>query len=275
MTRAPASSCPRLLDRARVAHAGRAFTLVELLMVVAIIAVILGVLLPALSGTIASARSFKCQMALRSVAFDFSVFADDQLHGPRGNDELDLPRNSFRLETFQNAQYGLAEFWAYGTLPSVRLPDAQGRDPMRCAAQTGDLVLRRNVPCSQGGVGPPENVSFAFNMRLHVSERRALAGATAGVVLTPKILEGSGVAAPSQIPLLWDVDGSEAARRGASPVYSAPTLASQLIFTGDQYWFPGKRHAGAMNVAFVDGRVDSSKAPLSEHDWAWDFDPAQ
>jgi prepilin-type N-terminal cleavage/methylation domain-containing protein/prepilin-type processing-associated H-X9-DG protein len=254
---------------------GSAFTLVELLMVIAIIAVIAGVLLPALSGTMASARSFKCQMALRSVAFDFTVFADDQLHGQRGNDELELPRNSFRLETFQNAQYGLSEFWAYDTQQLVRLPDAQGRDPMRCAAQKGDLVLRRNVPCSQGGVGPPENVSFGFNMRLHISERRAFAGATPGVVLTSKILEGAPDASPSQIPLLWDIDGAEAGRRGLPPVFSAPARSSQWLFVGDQYWFPGKRHAGKLNVAFVDGRVDASNSPLTQPGWAWDFDPGQ
>lgn len=262
-------------SRRRAQPRGNGFTLLELLMVVAIIAVLAGVLIPALSGTIASARSFKCQMSLRSVAFDFSVFADDQLHGSRGNDELDLPRNSFRLETFQNAQYGLEEFWSYGSLVTVRLPDARGRDPMRCAAQSGDLVIRRNAPCTSGGVNPPENISYGFNMRLHLSERRALAGATPGVVLTSKILEGSAGAAPSQIPLVWDVDGAEAQRRGVIPVFSAPARSSQMLFVNDQYWFPGRRHSASVNVAFIDGRVDSSKAPLSQNNWAWDFDPAQ
>lgn len=258
----------------RAPRAGhRAFTLTELLIVFAIIALLMGVLIPALSATLASARSFKCQMGLRSVAFDFTVFADDQLHGDRGTDTRDLPRGRFRIDTFQNAQYGLQEFWSYGNVASVRLPDAQGRDPMRCAAVKGDIVLRRNIPCSQGGVSPPQNVSFGFNMRLHVSERQALAGSAPGVQLTSAILAGTQEAPPSMIPLTWDVDGALAQSRGLPPVYSAPARSSTLLFVGDQYWFPASRHAGAMNVAFVDGRVEATKSPLARNHWAWDFEP--
>ncbi len=63
-----------------------AFTLVELLMVVSIIGLLIGILTPAISGAMVRARSFKCQMAQRSVAFDFQIFADLQLHGDRGDD---------------------------------------------------------------------------------------------------------------------------------------------------------------------------------------------
>lgn len=254
-------------------QSSRAFTLTELLIVLAIIALLLGLLLPTLSSTVASARAFKCRMSLRSVAFDFSVFADDQLHGDRGDDSRDLPAGKFRLETFQNAQYGLAEFWSYGILSSVKLPDASGRDPMRCAAVKGDLVLRRNVPCSEGGVSPPQNVSFGFNMRLHVSERQALAGAAPGVLLSSSILSGSADSSPSSIPLAWDVDGQAAALRGVSPVFSAPARSSQFLFANDQYWFPGARHSGSVNVTFIDGHVESSRQPLMQNTWAWDFEP--
>lgn len=249
------------------------FTLVELLLVVAILALLLGVLLPALSRTIGSARQFKCQMSLRSVAFDFTVFADDQLHGPRGLDETELPRGKFRLETFQNSQYGIGEFWNYGNVSTVSLPDAQGRDPMRCASVKGDLLLRRNVPCSQGGVSPSQNVSYTFNMRLTISERQALAGQAPGVLLSSKIMDGSWGSTPGVIPLVWDVDGAVAGQRGFTPVYSAPARSSTMIFLGNRYWFPGMRHNGAMNTAFVDGHVASSARPLDERLWAWEFEP--
>lgn len=270
-------SCPLKVEnpsrRVRPAPS-RAFTLTELLIVMAIIVLLLGLLLPTLSSTLSSARAFKCKMSLRSVAFDFSVFADDQLHGDRGFDSRDLPAGRFRLETFQNSQYGLVEFWNHGILSSVKLHDNNGRDPMRCAAVKGDVVLRRNVPCSEGGVSPPQNVSYGFNMRLHVSERQALAGAVAGVQLSSSILSGSATASPAAIPLAWDVDGHAASLRGVSPVFSAPTRSSQFLFANDQYWFPSSRHSGSVNVTFIDGHVETSREPAKQNTWAWDFEPA-
>ena len=255
----------------RDARAG--FTIVELMIVIAIIALLLGLLLPVLSNTMGAARSIKCQMGLRSVSFDFSVFADDQLHGNRGNDVINLPKNHFLIETFQDSQYGIAEFWAYGSQQTVLMPDAQGHDPMRCPTVKGTLQLRKNVPCSQGGVAPWQYVSYGFNMRLEVSDKLAAEGLPSYIQLTSNILLGGPGAAPNAIPLAWDVDGLQAAKIGSVPVYSAPSLGSTLLFANNRFWYPGLRHNGALNIAFIDGRVDSTRSPLSMHDCAWGYDP--
>src|SRR5438034_10167445 len=115
------------------ALAGRAFTIVEILVSISIVAVLLAILLPALHSSMAAARGFRCQVSLRSIAFVFQVFADDQLHGDRGTDPQDL-RNTrrFRLETFQESQYGLDEFWRRGSAAAHTPPDAEKNDPMRC-----------------------------------------------------------------------------------------------------------------------------------------------
>ena len=63
----------------------RAFTLLELLVVIALISVLVTLLAPALSSTLGSARGFRCQMSLRQIAFDFSLFADEQFKMERGN----------------------------------------------------------------------------------------------------------------------------------------------------------------------------------------------
>jgi len=56
---------------------GRAFTLIELLVVIGIIAVLASLLLPALSGARARARSLSCLSHLRQWAVGFTLYAQD------------------------------------------------------------------------------------------------------------------------------------------------------------------------------------------------------
>ncbi len=251
------------------ADPGRGFTLVELLVVISIVALLVGLLVGALTHAMRASRSFKCSMALRTVAFDFQIFADDNVHGDRGNDTRELAEGHFKLRTFQESQYGIDEFWRYGAQAmSASLPTPEGDNPMRCAEVRGPLVVRRDTPCDQGALDPPGSVSFAFNSRLHrveiIRNRRPMA---LEVDLTSAI-RGHG-----DVPLLWDSDGAQAAANGVVPVFSAPSLDSAGVYAGDRFWFPSLRHAGQMNVAFVDGRVERTKNPLGSNGWRWGYQP--
>ena len=252
----------------RWARGGRAFTLIELMISIAIVGVLLAILLPALGYTVRAARGFRCQMSLRSVAFDFSVFADDQLHGDRGDDPAAVGARRFRLETFQESQYGVDEFWRYnGTTHSV--PDAEKNDPMRCPAVSGQVTLTNNTACSQGAVSPARYVSFGFNMRLHRPEGRAPNGQP---ILFPVSLTGA-IMEHGRVPLAWDVDGLVAEQRGMTPVFSAPPLSTSGPYASGQYWFAGLRHNGVANFAFIDGSVTASSHPLEEKSWDWAYQP--
>lgn len=259
----------------RMAVVQRGFTLIEILVVIAILATLLSLLLPAARGTIASARSFRCQMAQRGVAFDFANFADEQLHPNRGHDQSIRGGKSFRLETFVEFEYSVDEFWAWGPDETYTLPDPKGSDPLRCPEVKGNVVLSQGMPCSEGAIGPARNISFGFNERLRRSERQLAAGGSQWVILSSRILEGYGLAAPSQIPLSWDVDGSAAAQVNANPLFSAPSLDSPQMYANNRYWYPGLRHNRGMNVSFVDGHVASTRAPLRETNWAWGFEPVR
>ncbi len=262
--------------------AAHAFTLVELLITIAILAILISLLLPAARSAVGAARGFKCQMSQRSVAFDFGLFADESLHPYRGDDETPpnpsmpiVPKGQFRLETFIESQYGLDEFWAdtYGQAATAKLPDANGRDPMRCAEVKGEITLTRAVPCTQGAVSPPKSISYGFNERLQRSEARFAMGDPRALGLSRAVLERQGVSM-ERVPLLWDVDGAVAAQRNLVPLFSAPAVGSSTLYAGDQHWFPAMRHNGTMSVSFIDGHVATTRKPLAEP-WAWDFDPAK
>lgn len=243
-----------------------AFSIIELLVVIGVIVIVAGLLLPALSRSMGMARQFKCQVALRSIGFDFGVFADDTLHGDRGHDENLSPR--FKLETFQESEYGIDEFWRWGEgVDSKSLPDASKNDPMRCAAVDGYITLRRGVPCRNGAITPASRVSFTFNGRMDRVPRGS-GGRWMQTTLT------SSTALEPMVPLAWDVDGVEAERRGVSPVFSAPGLdARSGPFANDAMWFPAYRHGGVANVLFTDQHVESSGDLTAEEGWRWDYLP--
>jgi prepilin-type N-terminal cleavage/methylation domain-containing protein/prepilin-type processing-associated H-X9-DG protein len=241
----------------------RAFTLMELLVTVAIVGILVALVLPLLSKTMGASRGFKCQQALRSVAYDFAVFSDDNLHGFRGDTE----GGAFTLENFVESQYSVHEFWAWPGEIRRDIPDGAGYDPMRCPDVKGPLTLRANIPCSAGAVAPTQNVSYGFNVRLRIAEVLNPTPRQVPLTLT------SGVTLPDSVPLVWDVDGSVAAAQGELPFFSGPSLDSPAVFAGDRYWFPGMRHVGSANFAFIDGHVQSSSRPLEEPTWDWGFSP--
>ncbi|MBK7404796.1 MAG: hypothetical protein IPJ41_09215 [Phycisphaerales bacterium] len=196
------------------------------------------------------------------------MFADATLHGDRGDDARDLG-DRFRLETFQESQYGIGEFWRWGETELHTLPDAEKNDPMRCVAVRGELTLRRGVACRSGAISPPEAVSYGFNGRLDTAPYRG-GNRWMRTSLTTQIVEEPGV------PLAWDVDGAQAKRNGVQPVFSAPKAdAKSGPFAGGLYWFPAMRHNGSVNVLFVDQHVDSTTRPLEESDWQWSFYPTR
>ena len=248
------------------ARPGRAFTLIELLVTMAIITILLSLLLPGVHAVRSRSRAYGCQVNLRSMSFDFNIFADSTLHGSRGDDA----GNTFRLETFQESQYRIDEFWNRpgGTFSGT----VRDLGVMACAEVSGEITLRSDTPCRSGAVQPAQNVSYGFNLQMDRPEV-LMDGfwTTRPVRLSDRILQEPR---SDRVPLLWDIDGAVASQRQVTPHYSAAPSEPGRPYSDGTMWFPSLRHGGRMQVAALDGSVRDTASPLSDpFGWRWDFQP--
>lgn len=243
----------------------RGFTLVELLVVISIMAMLIALLIPTLQRVAGKSRQFGCQMNLRSVAFDFSMFADRNLRPKWGDDKSNLSGNQFWLETFQESEYEIDEFWSRGE-PTFR-GEVSDLGVMACPEVRGQITMRNETACSEYAIQPARNISFAFNVRLWRPERK-LGGmwATPQVPLSDRILSTG-----REIPLLFDIDAQLAEEQMRLPFYSGPAVDPDAPYSSGSQWFPTTRHDGQMQVAFVGGSVKATMDAVSERNWAWDY----
>ncbi len=269
MTDRPSSTESHATDSPPACTVDRAhrygLTLIELLVVISIAALVTSILLPAVSSVRQQVKALKCSSNMKSIVFEFQLFADGAVEGGQGDSEA-LGRQRFRIDDFQEKLYAIDEFWDLGELGFAALGPGS---VMICPAGPASLTKYRGFPCGTEAVGPARNASLGFNMRL----RRPVVRLAGGSVLAPVAaahVRADIVNHPS-VPLVIDVDGAEAARRGISPFYLAPPVPEKNNpYADGRYWMPSRRHQSRTYVGFVGGHVIATKHPEREP-WDWDY----
>lgn len=239
------------------------FSLLEMLVVISIIAILIAILMPALSSCRRAGRNLKCASQLKQISFEFQMFADDFAVRSRG-DSSALGAKWFYIEDFQESLYRVDEFW---DVPGAsRATYEYSRELMICPE--GPTYLRRlaAAPCSGGAVFPRQNVSLAFNRRLF----RGLD--STGTFMIAKVMNGRILDHPN-VPLVLDVDASSLDPDSGQPYYAAPPVPEPDGYENGAYWFPSMRHNGRLNVAMIGGHVASVKEARVGAGIDWEFVP--
>jgi prepilin-type N-terminal cleavage/methylation domain-containing protein/prepilin-type processing-associated H-X9-DG protein len=261
----------------------RAFTLVELLVVIGIIAILISVLLPALSAAKRQANSVKCLASLRQIGDAFKLYAIDS----KGI----WPVAAYRLPDPQTtAQPWLA--WTDMIAPYIR-GSARGQTGSRLTL----TEIRRNSPLW----GCPEWAkAFDYNkLDGPLSATNVYTGYGMNY-LPPPWLESNKTAADNKkqaivtisIPdgtwtkyTVWGKRGSDRLLIADSDVefiYSPPSMSRASVlfqpydpanFGAPNFWVNGSRHlkpgarksvaltSKGMNALFVDGHATSVSVP--------------
>ncbi len=147
----------------------RAFTLIELFVVIAIIGVLIALLLPAVQKVREAANRIRCSNNLKQMALAFHMFHDSYRFFPTAGDGVDPVRAVSGSSPAQGADQTWG--WAYQILPYLeqenlwRQPDdaavkAVAVPLYTCPSRRGPTVFMVNV---SGSVGPRAQMDYAGN----------------------------------------------------------------------------------------------------------------
>ncbi len=236
----------------------RAFTLVELLVVIAVASVLLGVLIPIVDDVGASSRRMQGQTNLRTMgqaARSWTIDHDGRFPpGLLTGTESDSTSGDVRswdwwTRTDDDTFVRPGLLWEYTSDPDTVL---------QCPAFDGDA--------NWGGPRLPTGYNYNVVFVAAMSSSQGVEGVGCWDLLLPKttLADSGSRRKATQLTLAQcrrsgttALFGEGGYRLGANKFMRSPVQELELAYGGAQAY----RHGGRTNVAFIDGHVGSDRAP--------------
>ncbi|HPK54531.1 MAG TPA: hypothetical protein PK114_08695 [Smithellaceae bacterium] len=214
----------------------RYFSLVELLVIIAVIAVLAGMLLPALNAARSRARSTRCAANLKQVAAALFSYAGDW-------DRMMLSAAS-GTTSVPTASYGNLWAWNYALVHNGYLPDPKKQNV------GGGIFF---CPDSWPFIEPDKqkNLWYSYGAVHNKSFRQV-------IPLHSRLILKAGA---SRVTLAGDCW-----RYKYPPAYPFYRMSNPAL-DGDEYGFPALAHRGKCNMVFMDGHF----VPLDERGFSGNY----
>jgi len=236
----------------------QAFTLIELLVVITIVAILAGLMLPALSSARHKARATVCASQLRQWGLAASLYFDDYNDAiPRDTDDggNDNPQWSDILNASPSTWYNVLPSYVQQRPLSSFQASATSRAQLYKASTIMQCPSARWTGIPGGGLSVKPPVSYAFNSKIHGGggptspRRRHLEAPGQGNNVNQRTVNSTTVA------LLFDTRASMLeprvyATQDDAKVGSPRSYTTRL----------SNRHLGRVNILFFDGGVRSLAA---------------
>lgn len=217
----------------------RAFTLLEMLVVIAVIGVLVALLLPALTRSQKRAQQVRCASNLHQIGLGLQVFVADNHTYPTFLSPTNSEHSGLWFAQLAREGLGAQPKTNWLTEGVWRCPSAQFKDDLLSIASNSKPVWQSHISYGYN----------AFGLRGNATNSLGLSG---NLVLNGwASINESAVVAPSDMMAIGDaMNGDPQFRRFST----YPTKGS----------FSLVRHQGRLNVVFCDGHVDSPNLEFLE-----------
>ena len=249
----------------------RAFTLLELLVVIAVIAVLTAIISPSLQKSKDSAKSVLCKNNLRQLGQALVTYADTNGSYPQGADPFNLAAPPGKIQTDASKEHQGWWWFHYIAEEHLQNDENEAKGPLWCPDRNVlGTRLKKNILCGNYGINYSISKVYSSSqptefkgLPLKPNQIRSAS--------TTMILMDSGYALISWKALQDDaaITPFEVPRRQDSFFLPGYAVNKQRTINEDQQddALDG-RHAGkSVNVLFVDGHVDEKN--VSEMDGGW------